>query len=99
MQSRITGTMFTLPKNMLKKKRILESGKSRYVRLLVIIIHRRGKKDPKGAKNHTKAMRVLGLGQNKMHQTKEIKVVNVKKFKEEEVIEAFQKKCIDLGKR
>ena len=67
--------------------------------MLVNILHRRGKKDPKEAKNHTKAMRVLGLGQNKMNQNREVKVVNVKKFKEEEVMEAFQKKCIDLGKR
>ena len=44
-------------------------------------------------------MRVSGLGQTNMNQNKEVKVVNVKKFTEEEVMEAFQKKCIDLVKR
>ena len=42
-------------------------------------------------------MRVLGLAQTTMDQNKEIKVVNVKRFKEEEVVSAFQKKCEELG--
>ena len=42
-------------------------------------------------------MRVLGLGQTSMNKDKEVKVVNVKKFSEEEVLTAFQNKCADLG--
>ena len=59
---------------------------------------RRGKKDHKGVKNATKAMRVLGLGQTSMDKNKEVKVVNVKQFSEEQILLAFQDKCADLGK-
>ena len=59
---------------------------------------RRGKKDPKGVQNHTKAMRVLGLDKTKTANNKEIKVVNVKKFKEDDIIIAFQNKCAEAGK-
>ena len=43
-------------------------------------------------------MRVLGLEKSNMDKNKEIKVVNVKKFKEEEIIIAFQTKCAEVGK-
>ena len=59
---------------------------------------RRGKKDHKGVKNSTKAMRVLGLGQTSMDKNKEVRVVNVKQFSEEQILLAFQDKCADLGK-
>jgi hypothetical protein len=59
---------------------------------------RRGKKDPTGVQSHTKAIHVLGLEKSNMDKKKEIKVVNVKKFKEEEIILAFQNKYADIGK-
>jgi hypothetical protein len=43
-------------------------------------------------------MRVLGLEKSNMDKNKEIKVVNVKKFKEEEIILAFHNKCAEVGK-
>ena len=43
-------------------------------------------------------MRVLGLDKTKTRNDKEIKVVNVKKFKEDEIIIAFQNKCAEVGK-
>jgi hypothetical protein len=43
-------------------------------------------------------MRVLGLGQTSMDKNKEVKVVNVKQFSEEQILLAFQDKCADLGK-
>ena len=58
---------------------------------------RRGKKDHKGIKNATKAMRVLGLGQTSMDKNKEVKVINVKQFSEEQIVLAIQDKCAELG--
>lgn len=43
-------------------------------------------------------MRVLGLGQTSMDKNKEVRVVNVKQFSEEQILLAFQDKCADLGK-
>ena len=40
-------------------------------------------------------MRVLGLERSNVDKNKEIKVVNWKKFKEEEIIVAFQNKCAE----
>ena len=62
-----------------------------------INLFRRGKKDPKGIKNHTKALRVLGLDQTSTDKNKEVKVVNVKQFSEREILLAFQNKCDELG--
>ena len=42
-------------------------------------------------------MRVLGLGQTSMDKNKEVKVVNVKQFSEEEILLAFQNKCHHIG--
>jgi hypothetical protein len=41
---------------------------------------------------------VLGLEKSNMDKNKEIRVVNVTKFKEDEIILAFQKKYADIGK-
>jgi hypothetical protein len=57
---------------------------------------RRGKKEHKGVRNATKAMRVLC--QTSMNKNKEVRVVNVKQFSEEQILLAFQDKCADLGK-
>ena len=43
-------------------------------------------------------MRVLGLASTTVDKNKEVKVVSVNKYKEEEIVAAFQKKCEDLGK-
>ena len=50
-----------------------------------------------GVKNHMKAMRVLGLGQNSIDKNKGVQVVNVKQFSEDDVLLAFQNKCGNLG--
>ena len=63
------------------------------------MIFRGVKEDPKTVQNHAKAMRLLGLYENRMDKNKEVKVVTVNQFSEDDIILAFQTQCSELGEK